>query len=230
EALDQSSGQNRKSALSGVLDVLLRKDANAAVTWIKQMPDSPDKTAILAMASTDAYSSGADPAATMDLTLMLPRGLNRESDLYFNLRSWVEKDPRAAVNWVESQSEDRVRQSSEITAAGNWLQRDPAGASEWMANRAPGPEKDALINGALDLITDGNKSGAIPLIRYMSPEAVQSAPQWIAEISDPDLREKSYEKLATKWLAQEPQSATAWIKSSPLPSEVKDRLLNGKAP
>jgi hypothetical protein len=230
EAQPQGPADGRQYALSGVLSVLLHKDSDRAVSWLREYPEGPDKIRLLESACGNALESGVNPACAAEFALMLPRSLSRESDLDLAGRNWAEQDPKAALSWAESQSEDRVRQSMEIRVASHWLQTDPGGANEWMRSRAPGPETDAILQGVLDLVVNGNKYGAMPLIKFMPPAAVQAAPQWIAAMSDPALQQKSYETLATKWLAQEPQSAAAWIKISPLAPEVKERLLNAKKP
>ena len=48
---------------------------------------------------------------------------------------------------------------------------------------------------------------------------------WAATISDPSMRQKSEEVIASEWLKQNPAAARDWIQNSSLPEAEKARLL-----
>jgi len=52
--------------------------------------------------------------------------------------------------------------------------------------------------------------------------------QWIAAIGDEKMRQQSYQNLANNWLNRDAQAARSWIATSPLPQDVKERLLKTK--
>jgi hypothetical protein len=56
----------------------------------------------------------------------------------------------------------------------------------------------------------------------------QNAERWIVQLSSEQARQSSYEKLAETWLSIDADSARTWINVSPLPPDVKERLLKVK--
>ena len=60
------------------------------------------------------------------------------------------------------------------------------------------------------------------VIATTQPEA---AVAWAESIADEDLRTSRLTQAVGVWLGRDPQSARAWLERSPLPADVKARLL-----
>ena len=85
-----------------------------------------------------------------------------------------------------------------------------------------------MVSDAVRLILEGESLGRTtmnPSIDRLPGDGYREIAQVIAQIADAPQRQIANEKLATKWLAKQPEAARVWIEGSAFPREVKERLL-----
>jgi len=121
---------------------------------------------------------------------------------------------------------------------------DPESASEYAAT-LPADVREGTLTGAINYWATNNLTAAGEWIKGLSgpprDEALgaytyslarkdpNTAAAWAVTISDPKIRDKSLNGIATLWLHKDPAAASAWIQNSNLPVADKKRLL-GLAP
>ena len=54
----------------------------------------------------------------------------------------------------------------------------------------------------------------------------EAAAQWAVSIGNETMRNSQVESILGNWLKNNPAGATAWINTSPLPDEMKTKLLS----
>lgn len=177
ESLPGGNNEANDKALSGVLEVWMTKDAGAALDWLKQQPDGAAKKALLKTVFQSSEMFGLDPSRLIDLALLQPRGFPQERAVDAAAQAWTEKDPLATYQWAMRQTDDRVRANALKRVAAGWFSHDPSGASQWFNSLPASEDKSAMLENAVRLILSGEKwgnYGAMPLIRFMSVDAIHS--------------------------------------------------------
>ena len=147
------------------------------------------------------------------------------------LRSWLGTDPSIAAGWALQQEDEGLRQIALRRVAAQWLSVDPATAREWMGSMPAGEMKDTMLHDAATMIAAGvqwGRSGTIPLIQWMSPEAIRDTAAALDSIGDREQRMSAYAMLAGKWLTRDADSARGWIESLPVSGEERRTLLDAK--
>lgn len=124
--------------------------------------------------------------------------------------NWAQRDREGALEWVNGLS-DAVRRNALGEVATRWARDKPYEAAAWIAEAGPLRERD-LANRAISWSLVG-----------IDPEAAFSQ---IATITNPLLREETFEQVGRLWLSSDPQQAYAYLqKESPLPPDIRATLL-----
>ncbi len=221
-----SEGYHEADPLTGVLQTWMNQDAAAAKKWLEELPDGNEKANLIQSAGTLAYHQ--DPVLRLDLALMIPEGIAQQRALQDVARSWARFDPPEAYAWATAQADDRVRQNTLKIVATEWLTSDPQGATQWLASLPASAEKDGMVGDAIGLILEGEQlgnSGRAASVDRMPGDGYRTVAQLIAGIRGTSEKQTASEKLARIWLSKNPAAARAWLATSTLPAEVKDRLL-----
>ena len=150
------------------------------------------------------------------------------------------KDPERAKEWVAQLSDLETRRQSQHVVAIQMAVNDPQSASEYAAG-LPADVREATLAGVVNYWAGNNLTAAGEWIKGLSgparDEAVgaytysllrkdpTAAAAWAVTISDPKIRDKSLNGVATFWLNKDPAAASAWIQNSNLPPADKKRLL-----
>jgi hypothetical protein len=117
-------------------------------------------------------------------------------------------DPKGASEWAVTLPSD-VRDTSLREAMHYWAASDPPSAGDW-------------INGLSGQLRDQAASAYATTLVRRNPAA---AAEWAMTIADAKTRDSSLDRIASEWLRKNAQDAAAWIQSSALPVEQKQRLL-----
>ena len=154
------------------------------------------------------------------------------------------KDPERAKEWVGQLSDLETRRQAQHVLVIQMAVNDPESASEY-ATTLPPDVREGTLTGAINYWAANNLTAAGEWIKGLSgpprDEALgaytyslarkdpNTAAAWAVTISDPKIRDKSLNGIATLWLHKDPAAASAWIQNSNLPAADKKRLL-GLAP
>ncbi len=126
---------------------------------------------------------------------------------------WARNSPGDAARWLSAQNET-AQERAVGSLIGNWANRDPNAAGTYVNSLPAGPVRDRAA-----------QTFAQSISRYDPLTALD----WASTLPDEKkLREKTTENVVRQWQRTEKRAADAWIESSDLPDEVKDRLLGRK--
>jgi hypothetical protein len=150
------------------------------------------------------------------------------------------KDPEHAKEWVSQLSDLETRRQSQHVVAIQMAVNDPQSACEYAAN-LPADVREATLAGVVNYWAANNLAATGEWIKGLTgparDEAVgaysysllrkdpTAAATWAVTISDPKIRDKSLNGIATFWLNKDPAAASSWIQSSGLSPADKKRLL-----
>tara|TARA_R110000850_G_scaffold55417_13_gene131098 strand:+ start:1441 stop:3360 length:1920 start_codon:yes stop_codon:yes gene_type:complete len=204
-------GRGRQSARSGVIRRWAEEDPEKAATWVLDTVDEKDT-----MKESDIrnilYNWASDDAADA-ITWVLSNLESEESQdkvLPSLLRQWSNQDIDAAATWTVQLPEGKLKEDSYSSLISSWVNFDPSGAAKWLNSVQVGKARDKAI------------AQFSSNIAKIDPK---SALTWAGEISDQQGSSDAVQQVARIWKGYDPTSASQWIRSSNLPTEVKEKLL-----
>lgn len=148
--------------------------------------------------------------------------------------------PDDATNWIGRLPAGDARDAAEFTIARKWAEKDPAAASKW-ADTLPENEKDSVAGAIARSWADSNWPEASRWIATLSGSAYDTAtsiamhrdgvtPQEALSlglsIKDDGTRTYELQDVIRQWSWKDSQAAQAWVNSSPLPDEQRQKLLS----
>ncbi len=216
-------------------------DPQAAIAWFQHHPDLELASGMECVLSGWWRKDSAAAAAYVGahLTTAADRQLAGEMASRMALI-----DPHAAAAWVEWLEEGKVRRRAELEIAAVWASNDPKAASEWAAHKTdPGRNPVIGIVAATWAVIDPTAAGKwmdslqgasrdAAIVSYCGALERRDPPialSWAIKIEESKSRQRNVDRIAGRWLAQQPVDAKAWIQRSTLGAEEKTRLI-GQTP
>lgn len=206
------------SAVLATARVWADQDPAAAAAWAAGL--EPGMRAFAQNSIIQAMSN-KDPVAAADMLgdLVQPGAnaadqadLNHLTDTASSLIShWVGSDLGAAAEWTTALPENPVKDAAVIQLVSNWHQLDPDAAIEWIDTLPAGTSRDTAVRYMVNFST-----GTDPATAF----------EWAATLSNDEHRSNHMQHAASQWLARDPEPASAAIRQSDLPPEIRDRLLD----
>src|SRR5437588_1972315 len=151
------------------------------------------------------------------------------------------KDPERAKEWVGKLQDLDTRKQAEHVLVIQMAVNDPQDASEYAAT-LPADVRETILGGAINYWAASDLAAAGEWIKGLSGPArdealgtytynllrkdPNTAAAWAVTISDPKIRDKSLNGIATFWLNKDPAAASTWIQNRNLPAADKKRLLS----
>ncbi len=124
--------------------------------------------------------------------------------------SWVRSDPVEAMVWLRDLPAGKPAAAAMREGYRQWLIEDRVGAIGWLRETGYAPDLDP----AFELFASA--------VGFDDPG---EGLDWAAGIQSLDLRERATVNVARIWMAQEPETAGAWLESADLPDPWKERIL-----
>lgn len=183
---------------------VFRDGKRETLEWIEQ--DGPFAVAQrrLLMAGALTVIAHEDPALAIE---WLPRAREAGIDTStFAMRiagSWGHHDPRAAIEWAQSLTDEKERNHALRRASDQWYAKDRPGFIEWLSTQGEDPNIDAARS-------------------FTVRQDVHDAPldvDWSAlleragQITNPDQRRRDRLWLLQLWNYLSPMEATVWVES-----------------
>ncbi|MGI9240234.1 MAG: hypothetical protein ACR2RV_05505 [Verrucomicrobiales bacterium] len=151
-------------------------------------------------------------------------------------KNWASSDPRAAAEYIASQtdSESQVRASQEVVR--QWARYDPAGAADWAAGLAEGQNREFIFKNisshwsAADPVASAEWISGLPdsssrdaaLVAFASNTAVSdpaASLRMANSITDPEKRGEAMAGTLAIWRRSDQGSARAALQGLGLPDE-----------
>ncbi len=185
---------------TSVLAQALTTDSVKTVAWLRTLPPGPERAHLL---TSSLNFMTAETAREVFAELPAENQIFLAGDLG---RQAAKLNTDEAITWSKSIDAAPVRSRviSEIVSnsSGNTVERLDA----MVANYAPGLDRDAALRGATGAMVSEPKQA----IMYAS------------QISDSDLREQAFRRVAASWLYRDTAAAEAWLANTDeLSPEVK---------
>jgi hypothetical protein len=214
----------RDQFLQGVVQSWAQKAPRAAVDWVLARPPSGDRTQLLS-ASLGMLAMTDGPAA-MGLVESLAPGERMQAQTIV-LHRWSERDPRAALGWVERVENPGVRRQLMSQAASNFAARKPDDAIRW-AQSLTGPDAPNVMRMVIGAISNNDPVRAAGLVNNIANEPERSAaaqgvvyswarkdPQaafnWVSRFPDGPARSSMYSAVFTIWAQYDMDAATSQV-------------------
>ncbi|MDQ3621609.1 MAG: hypothetical protein M3463_03845 [Verrucomicrobiota bacterium] len=215
-------GAQRDAALQQSAQQIAWWDPAAGLACVRQQSDPHVRKTILS--GLISHLSGDDLRSALHFAEGLP-GHGKEDVISIErdggTRSWRLTDPATLAAWAVKQPNNQESLSRIATA---WAEEDPESAAEWLRSLS-GPAKDK----ALQRIFDRSVARIPGNSAYLTATHFQTTERWVSMMNDQQARQSAYEKLARTWLDMDAESARAWLSASPLPRDLKERVLNSAA-
>ena len=198
---------------------LADRDPAAALAWGRSNLENP-RHAALYERSILSHLARHHPEAASGLLADFPADHPDAAAVHASAaRSWAGRDPAAALAWAGSLAPGEIRDGALLGLAEGWMADDHtrAAAAEWVATFPPGPFRDQLSDRHARALMD--------------TKDIQHSIDVAASISDPFLRDETFEDILKVWYRDEikAEAARAFIESTDLITDtVRWRILNRK--
>ena len=210
-ALAMPEGANRTERLALLLGDWVKKDADAALAWMRENGAQPgvNEAAYAVHAPILAALAREDPQAAVAEWQALDDPKTRSASVDAIARAWGQKDPAAAFQWAETQNQSAPTRSygGNAELLSKWARTDPETALRWVENWQAGlPEnKRDMGRGYFDSL------GGTSRERY--PRAATA--DLYSKINNPAIRFDTLARHVREWLTKDPAAARAWVEASP---------------
>ncbi|MEZ5329567.1 MAG: hypothetical protein R3F19_31360 [Verrucomicrobiales bacterium] len=178
-----------------------RQSSADAIEWATRLPKGLQGEVV---ARTIAAIAQEDPFEAANAALAMEPGDAQREGVKTLASQWAYQDPNAAAAWVQSSTEGKEQAEATASVTQAWMRDDPMGASAWVAALPEGSTKDAAIL-------------AMTESRHLRRD-LEAAAVWSSAIQDERLRDELLRSVTTRWLAQDPTAARAWLETrEPVP-------------
>lgn len=128
--------------------------------------------------------------------------------------AWVERDPVAAFDWLESTVDETTRDRAVAQTFGRWLFVDRTAATDWISS----VERTEFHDPAIRV-----------LARRLMRRDAEKGIRWCEQVMLASEREDCLSMVVRYWLDSEPSRARAWVDESELDPELRAALLRGRS-
>ena len=206
-------GSMRDYALQEFAQEIARQEPAAAIEWLRGQSDPTQRKMILRGLLSSL--SGSDLQRALQFVPAVDASGKEEPIVIQALEGGGMGDPATLADWAIRQPNNQQYLNR---IAASWGDADRAAA--WLQT-LPAPARDEAVRAIVDQKLRRVNGGS----GWETAGLLQNAERWIVQLSSEQARQSSYEKLAERWLSIDADSARTWMNTSPLPSDVKERLL-----
>lgn len=225
------------------LSTWAQSNPEAALAWAQARPPENKDEGSWYMVGVVSGIAKQNPQRAMEVAQLMDRSkargdaMDRVLDSYFKMQG-----PEAAQAAVMSLPEGTYKNGILGRLADRLADKDPAAAAQWAATLPAGEAKPRVMTEVIDewAEKDPNKAGAWldgfpksqemdePRERFawkVQEQDPEAAMAWANTITDEKRRNETAYRLAREWMNREPESVQQWLPTSPLPDDIKSRLL-----
>lgn len=204
-----TSPGSREAALDRISKAILPSDIPRALAYLATRPGMNGVESPLFNELASKWGE-SDPNAAVTWAMGLSDASAQRAALLGILKGWSDVLPEAAATYAANLQAGDLQDAAVLKVVGEWSFRDARGAAAWVR---------AFPEGKL------REKAAGPIIFWGTGQCPGAIADMLEAIGNPDLTKEHGEMLANAWLSRDPAAARAWIERSPLPDEVKQRLL-----
>jgi len=210
EALGEASPGRREVALKKLSETISRDDIPRALAIMAKSPGMNGAQSPLFSELATKWGNG-DPTAASAWADSLTDPESRKAALVGVMKGWAGKAPEAAATYAAALSPPDVQEAAVMKVIGEWSFWNGADkAANWVQQLPAGSLRDKTME---------------PIIFWGTGQCPATIIDMLEATGDQQLILKHGETVATVWMDRDPPAARAWIAKSPLPEDVKARLL-----
>ncbi|GHC12640.1 hypothetical protein [Cerasicoccus arenae] len=175
----------------------------------------------------------------LDLTLAMEASSSRDNALSRLVNEWAERDPAAALKFVESMAEDSAYGDMQRSLLRSWADDDPAAAAKWLSSLDPETNDQARLATSLvanwtryDMEAAANWLNTLPqspdldrAVGIFSMRAAQDDPAaaltWASSVSDDQSRERLEKMILPMLREQDNEAFEAYLADSDYSDDKK---------
>jgi hypothetical protein len=150
------------------------------------------------------------PQAATQFVTDLPSGPVQLQAANRLVATWAMSDPQAAGRWAQSLPESPTRLQATIALAHVWAGTDRPATTQWIGQLPAGRERDFA---------------AVTYLNRAARDDLPLAAKVCTAIAKPDTRYQAITAISTLWLRADRDTAAAWLATTDLPEETKQKLL-----
>lgn len=208
-ACAETSPGSREAALDHISKSILPSDIPLALAHLATRPGMNGvENPLFSEFASKWGESGPDAAAAW------ANGLSdasaKRAALLGVLKGWAHVSPEAAVSYAAKLPAGDLQDAGVLRVVNEWSFRDARGAASWVSKFPESKLRDKVVE---------------PVIFWGQGQCPAAIADMLDAIGSAELTKKHGETLASVWLARDAAAARLWIERSPLPSDVKQRLL-----
>ena len=204
-ASTHSQGLSAQFVMSGAMIGWWEKDPRAAEEYVATRVNTTEGRHELSALASRIFNSDPQRAKDWVAGLSDAEARRRGDNIIATQMAW--SDPKAAVDWAADLPGD-VRSEVLSSSVSQWANTDPAGTAKW-------------LEGTNGIVRDDALGGYVYVIAAKDPAAGLNLAMTIGETSK---RDRAVESIVKNWMGRDLNSAIAWIQSTALPDETKQRL------
>ncbi len=187
------------------------KDPSAAARWLVSQPDSPARSSA-AEALTDIWARRDLNASTKWAIALSDEGILKPLILDRLAALWAEKDPLIGAGYYANIAPGETRKLGASALFERWAKRDPTGLYGSLT-RVP------------SAISDEARTSLAPVF---FPRNSAEAMNILCGVRNKELRIDSIGQMYDYWRRRSRTSASAWLATSPLTSDERERVSGGQ--
>lgn len=212
-ALQKLEGEARVDFLKEVARGWGKESLPTAFQWAQNLPASFEERGQIISEVVRSWG-WFDPQSAAGIVEKLPEGKERETLVAALAESWISKDAKQAVQWLEKQSEVRGFVYAEVP--GRWAWNDPDAARDWL-QALP---RTQLRDEAIELFV--RHMGRL----WLSEDSRAATANLATTINNETTRFKSIQSIVKSWKREDREAAAAWVNAIDLSEEQKATLLS----
>lgn len=225
----------------GVIRGIAASDPARASQLMQEMPQSRERGDALASLVPTVMAQGQD--AAMAWAGGLQDASLRDRAMREIAPRVAEKDPLTAANWLASvNTPEAANTMDDVMTA--WMKNNPSGATGYYETLPAGDMRREALSSVVASMASTDPSQAMTFLNSHRSEATDAIYQefvWnsarsqpelaasqIANIQDPQNRDRTYTKMIGKWMKRDPQAAQQYLNSGSVPANVVQQFQQGQ--
>ena len=183
-----------------------------AQAWIRSLP-AADQAA--AMASAISGLSKSDPQAASAQVTGMEAGDSKDRAISSVVTDWARVNPQAAAEFLKQQDSAQAQRDAMRNLMPNWVSQDASAALAYANSYAAGEVRDSALGS---YVMSNSTAAPADLVK-------------VAEtITDERDRGRTVGMAASRWMAEDPTAAKAYIETSTaIPDDAKPSILSGQS-
>lgn len=233
------TGDEANPHMVGVIRGIASTDPDLATRLLTEMPRSRERGAALDAMLPHMLGMGND-AARKWIEGLGDDSLRNGAMLRVAER-FAQSDPVGTVAWLmENPGEATQRRMDDVYRV--WMRDNPQAAESSFAVLPPGENRSNALRGLVSAVSSSDPAAGISLmdrhaadlndnvVRYFAWHSFNTDPaaaaSQISRIQDARQQDQMYRRILERWLRDDLEAASMWIRSNPLPEAVQQHAAN----